>query len=188
MKQNRKIQKPPSVALQVVQWVLFFVLIAICYFIETSGSERKPLLLIPVALCIASHTEEISAMLTGMFCGLLLDSACGKLPGFNAMILVISCVLVSLLYRYFLRQKLMNMLILTAGCTFLEGYLNYLLYYALWDYEEVELIWEKILFPSCLMTIISTVIFYFLVKKIAETCGSHRVNQLEKTMLDLWQD
>ena len=185
---SNKLQKSNRLFLQVIQWVLFAVVIFICYLLETSGSSIKPLLLIPVSLCIASHTGEVQAMAIGTVCGLLLDLACGKLLGFNAFCLVIFSVLISLLYRYFLRQKLFNMIFLTAVCTLIQGYIDYLLYYAVWGYEDVSLIWQKIIFPSCLMTIASSVIFYFLIKKIAEKCGNHRINQLEKTILSDLQE
>ena len=185
---SNKFQKSNYLFLQTVQWILFAVIIGLCYLFETSGSSLKPLVLIPTALCIASHTGELQAMAVGTVCGLLLDLACGKLPGFNAFFLVIVCVLISLLYRYFLRQKLINMLFLTALCTLAQGCLDYVLYYAVWGYEDVFLIWQKIIFPSCLMTIASSVIFYFLIKKIAEKCRNRRINQLEKTILSDWQD
>lgn len=177
-------QKPNYILLQAVQWILFSLLILLSYLFETSGSYVKPLVLIPVSLSIASHTGELQAMTVGAVCGLLLDISCNKLPGFNGIILVIFSVLISLLYRYFLRQKLINLLLLTAICTLIQGYLDYLLYYAVWGLEDVELIWQKMIFPSCLMTIASSIIFYFLIKKIAGKCENHRINRLEKTMLN----
>ena len=185
---GNKLRKPDHLFLQILQWILFLIIISICYLAETSGSYLKPLLLLPLALCIASHTGELQAMAVGAVCGLLLDLACGKLLGFNAFLLVIGCVLVSLLYRYFLRQKLINMLLLTAVCALIQGGLDYVLYYALWGYEDVFLIWQKIIFPSCLMTIVSSVFFYFINKKIAETCGSRRINQLEKAIVSEYQE
>ena len=185
---SNRLRKQNRLFLQIVQWVLFAVVIGICYLAETSGSYHKPLMLLPVALCIASHTGELQAMTVGVVCGLLLDLACGKLLGFNAFLLVICCVLISLLYRYFLRQKLINMLLLTTACALIQSGLDYVLYYALWGYEDVFLIWQRIIFPSCLMTAGSSVIFYFIIKKIAVTCGSHRINQLEKMSISEYQE
>ena len=185
---SHKLQKSNHLVLQIIQWVIVVVLILFCYLLETSGSSVKPLLLIPLSLCIASHTGELQAMATGAVCGLLLDFACGKLLGFNAFLLVIFCVLISLLYRYFLRQKLLNMLFLTAVCTLIQGYIDYLLYYAVWGHEDVELIWQNVIFPSCLMTTASSLIFYLLIKKITEKCGNRRINKLEKTILSDLQE
>ncbi|MDE6087801.1 MAG: rod shape-determining protein MreD [Oscillospiraceae bacterium] len=178
--QNRKHRKRSYAVLQTIQWVLFAGLILLCYLFETSGSYHKPLVLIPAALCIASHTGEIQAMTVGAVCGLLLDLACGKLPGCNAILLVISCVIVSLLYRYLLKQKLLNMLFLLTICVVLQGFLDYVFYYAIWNYPDVELILKNVIIPCGIMTIVSGIVFYFVVKKIAESCQSHRIQKLEK--------
>ncbi len=168
---------------QFIQWILFALLMMICFTLETAGSFVKPLLLIPLALCISAHVGEIPAAAVGTFCGLLLDVACGKLVGCNAIGLVIVCVAVSLLHGYFLRNRFMNMLLITVVYTAVQGYLDFLLYYAIWGLEDVELIYTNIVLPSCIMTIISMIPIYLLVKKIAELCGSHRNYELEKTII-----
>ncbi|MBR6616557.1 MAG: rod shape-determining protein MreD, partial [Oscillospiraceae bacterium] len=100
--------------LQTLQWIIFSLLIVGAFVTATAGSFLKPMLLLPLALCISSHTGEIQATAVGMICGLLMDIACGKLLGYNAVWMVVSCVAVSLLYTYMLRQKLLNIVILTA--------------------------------------------------------------------------
>lgn len=183
-----KNQKKRYAMLQVKKWILFVFLIGFCYILETAGSYKKPLLLIPLALCIASHTGEVQAMSVGAVCGLLLDLACDKLIGFNAIFLVLGCTSVSLLYRYLLKQKLLNMLFLTTVFVLIQGFVDYIFYYVIWDYEGSELILQKYILPSCCMTIVSAVIFYFLIKKIAEKCGSHRIQKLEKMNLSTDSD
>ena len=75
------------------------------------------------------------------------------------------------------------MLLLTAVYTAIQGYLDFLLYYAIWGLEDVNLIYFNIFVPSGIMTIISMIPIYFIVKKIAESCGSHRSYELEKTII-----
>lgn len=179
----RRYRKKNYAVLQTVQWILFAGLILLCYLFETSGSYRKPLVLIPAALCISSHTGEVQAMMVGTICGLLLDLACGKLLGCNAIVLIIFCVMVSLLYRYLLKQKLLNMLFLITICAAVQGFVDYVFYYAIWNYPDVELILEHIIIPCGVMTVISGIVFYFAVRKIAEFCQSHRVQKLEKMNL-----
>ncbi|MBQ8724967.1 MAG: rod shape-determining protein MreD, partial [Oscillospiraceae bacterium] len=91
-----------------LRWIIYALIILFCYIFLTAGSFRKPLLLIPVALCISSYAREHTAVSTGIICGLLLDIACNKLFGFNALILMLMCAGVSLLYKYYLTHKLMN--------------------------------------------------------------------------------
>ncbi len=176
------------VFLQTVQWLLFALLIALAFLTSTAGSGLRPLLLIPLALCISSHTGEIQATAVGMISGLLLDIACGKLLGYHAVLMVVFCVGVSLLYNYLLRQKFINILFLTALCLLAEGYINYLFYYAIWGHEDVSLIYTKVILPASGLTLLSTALLYAPVKWIAEKCGSHRVQELEKTVLSAYHD
>lgn len=168
---------------QTIKWLAYVLVIFVCYLAETSGSYLKPLLLIPAALCIASHTGEIQAMAVGTICGLLLDLACGKLLGYNAVWLVVACVTVSLLHSYLLREKLLNMLLLTVVCTAVQGYLDFVFYYAIWGHEDVSLIYTRVILPSGMMTVAAAVPLYFLISWIARICGSKRKFELEKTVI-----
>ncbi len=183
-----KQERRKYIFLQMVQWTVFSLLILGAFLLATSGSFLKPMLLIPLALCISSHTGEIQATAVGMISGLLMDITCGKLLGYNAIWMVVSCVAVSLLYTYILRQKLLNILILTAACVLVQGYLDYLFYYAIWGYEDVVQIYTRTILPSSCLTLGSVLLFYVPLKWIAEKCGSHRVQELEKTIISAYRD
>ncbi len=178
-----KAQRRKYYALQTLQWLLFAVLIWLAFITSTAGSTLKPLLLIPLALCISSHTGEIQAMAVGMVCGLLLDISCGKLLGYNAVLLVICCVAVSLLYNYLLRQKLINILMLSAVCVLAQGYFDFLFYHAIWEHENVIMVYTDIILPSNGLTMLFTIPIYYLIKWIAKKCRNRRVHVLEKTKL-----
>ncbi len=42
----------------VVRWIFYFVVIVLCTAFQNAGDYVKPLLLIPVALCIASNVKQ----------------------------------------------------------------------------------------------------------------------------------
>lgn len=175
--------------LQTVQWVSFSLLIGLAFSASTAGSFRKPLLLLPLALCISSRTGEIQATAVGLVCGLLMDIAGGKLMGSNAVILICFCVPVSLLYQYILRHKLLNMLVLTAVCTAVQGYLDYLFYYAIWGHEDVSWIYMHQTLPAGLMTVASVLVLYYLIGWIAGRCGSgQNRKELEKNVLSAYRE
>lgn len=169
--------------LQTVQWLIFGLLAVLSYCIMTSGSSVKPLLLIPLALCISAHFGEIPAAAAGVVGGLLTDIACGKLLGYNAVWLVACCVMTSLLHSYYLRDKLLNILLLTAVCTAVQGYLDFMFYYAIWGHADVELIYMRIMLPSGIMTLVCTVPVWLIVRGICQKCGSRRSFELEKTIV-----
>lgn len=169
--------------MQTVQWVILGLLALLCYFLMTSGSFVKPLLLIPLALCVSAQVSEIQATAVGVAAGLLMDIACGKLLGYNAVWMVMCCVAVSLLHSYYLREKLLNILALTAVCTAVQGYLDFMFYYAIWGHENVSLVYMHVMLPSGIMTIIGTIPIWFLVRFLLRKCGSRRSFELEKTIV-----
>ena len=169
--------------LQTVQWFCFALTGLVFYCIMRSGSGVKPLLLIPLALCISAHVREIPATAVGVAGGLLTDIACGKLLGYNAVWLVICCVVSSLLHSFYLRGKLLNTLLLTAVCTAVQGYLDFMFYYAIWGHEDVSMIYTHIMLPSGMMTMICTIPIWFLVKWLCRLCGSKRTLELEKVIV-----
>lgn len=181
---NRHLTSRRYIVMQIVQWAVFLLLALVCYFLMTAGSGVKPLLLIPLALCIAAHVGEIPAAACGIVSGLLMDIACGKLLGYNAIWMVACCVTVSLLHSYYLREKLLNILLLTAVCTAVQGYMDFMLYYAVWGHENVSLIYSHITLPSGIMTLIGTIPVWLLVQWICRLCGSRRTLELEKTIVN----
>lgn len=174
--------------LQTVQWIIFGLLILAAFVLSTAGSHLKPLLLLSLALCISSHTGEIQATAIGMVCGFLTDIASGKLLGYNAVLFVVFCVAVSLLYNYILRQKMLNIVILTAVSVLIQGYLDYLFYYAIWGHEDVWLIYTNIILPASILTLLSSFCLYYPVKWIADKCGSRREQELEETRMSAYYD
>ena len=180
---NRSPEARRLAFLQTVQWFCFAFLALFFYCIMTSGSSVKPLLLIPLSLCISANVREIPAAAAGVAGGLLTDIACGKLLGYNAIWLVSCCVLTSLLHSYYLRGKLLNILLLTAFCTAVQGYLDFMFYYAIWEHEDVTLIYTHIMFHSGILTMVCTIPIWLLVQWLCRICGSRRTLELEKVIV-----
>lgn len=153
----------------ILKWILYALLIIISYVYMTSsiGHLNKPLFLIPIALCIAMRESEMTASIVGLICGLMLDSACGKVFGFNAFLLLILCMFTSLMFLYLLRQNIINIVLITIGATLIQGSLDFFFYYAIWGYENVGVIFWRSIFPSMIFTIISSGFIYLIIRFIA---------------------
>lgn len=166
-----------------VRIFLYAVIILLCCIFATSGSFRKPLLLIPVALCISSYAREHTAMITGIVCGFLLDIVCGKLPGFNALILCFMCIGVSLLYKHFLMHRLLSFMVLAAAGIFIQGVLDYFFFFAIWDYSNVSFIFNHQILPCCIYTLISALPVYVVIHNINRLLRPNTVRTIEETVL-----
>ncbi len=149
-----------------LRWVLYYILIFMCFIFMTSGTLLKPVLLIPAALCIAVGNNQIASAVTGAACGFLIDVCCNKLFGYNAVILTFFCILVSLSFELYLKNKFVNILIATAASALIMGWLDYKFYYEIWQYENVERILRTVTLPVWCYTVVSSVFIYLIIKLI----------------------
>lgn len=149
-----------------LRWILYYFLIFAGFIFMTSGSMKKPIILIPTAICIAVGNDQLASALTGAVCGFLIDVSCGKLFGYNAVILTAFCILSSLLFELYLKNKFINVLITSAAASFIMGWLDYKFYYEMWKYDNVETIFRTVTLPVWLYTVVSSIFAYLLVKLI----------------------
>lgn len=150
----------------IVRWILYYILIFLSFIIMTSGTMLKPVLLIPVALCIAVNNNQISSAFTGAVCGFLIDIAMGKLFGYNAVVLAFFCIVVSLAFELWLRYKFTNVMLITAVVSFILSWLDYKFYYEMWNYSDVELIFRDVTLPVWVYTVISSLFIALIIKLI----------------------
>ena len=149
-----------------VRWILYYLLILLFFTIMTSGTYTKPMLLVPAAICVAIGNDVMAAAVTGAVCGFLTDMACGRLFGYNAVLLTVFCVAASLIFELYLRNKFVNYLWITAVASFLQCWLDYKFYYEIWDYENVSRIFTRVSLKVWGLTVIASVVVYALYKLI----------------------
>lgn len=149
------------------RWGFYILIISISFIISTIGNGVKPLLLIPVAIGISINEEnEITAVITGILCGFLLDISCDRIFGYNAILLVCICVISALMFIHYLRVNIINFVLTVTIFSFLHDVLDYLFYYAIWDYENVRRIFFDYTLPSWLYTSMSSIIVYIFIRLI----------------------
>lgn len=149
-----------------LRWIIYYLIIFTSFIIMTSGSWKKPVLLVPVALCIAVNNDIMASAYTGAFCGLLIDVACGRLVGYNAVLLTVFCVASTLIFELYLRRKFISFTVIAAAASFLQCWLDYKFFYEIWGYENVERIFRNTTLKVWLYTVISSVFIYVLFKII----------------------
>lgn len=149
-----------------VRWVLYYILILLGFCMMTAGSWLKPVVLVPIALAIAAGNNIYGSVFTGAFCGLLIDVACGRLFGFNAVIMAVLCVICSLVYQLWLKNRFINYLWTTALFSYIQCRLDYEFYYKIWRYADVENIFVHTTLRVWAYTVISAVFVWLLIKLI----------------------
>ncbi len=158
-----------------IKWGIYIVLLLIFYCLQTAPSlwtihHIKPVLLIPLAVCISLFEGEIGSAVFGLLTGFLWDFASGKVFGFYGMVLMICCLLAALLSMYLVRVNLMNALFIVAAVSLICNIWNFLFYYLIWGYRDVWLSFVQLLFSSLYTTVFALPIFY-LTRLIATKCN-----------------
>lgn len=143
-----------------IRWILYVLFIFLAFVTANGGDFIKPLLLIPVALCIASVSGTVVSGGIGILCGLLLDISCGTLPGYHGILLFLICLFTSRLYDRFLLQRFWNMMFLTAAVSFVVTGLDFVFQYAIWGYDNVFRLYLHHQLPCLGYTVLSSVVIY----------------------------
>ena len=149
-----------------LRWLLYYLLIFLSFIIMTSGTLYKPILLVPLAIAISINNNIYGSAVTGAFCGFLIDICCGKLFGYNAVILAFFCILTNLVFELYLKNRFINYLMITAVVSYIQCWLDYKFYYQIWDYENVGRIFVKVSLRVWAYTVISAFFMYLLVKLV----------------------
>ena len=149
-----------------LRWLIYYIIIFGCFIYMTSGTWLKPIILIPVALCISVNNNQYASVLTGALCGFLIDISCGKLFGYNAVLLAFFCIVASLVFELYLRYKFINFMMLSAVVSYIQCVLDYHFYYKMWKYEGVERIFTRYSLKIWIYTVISAVIVFLIFRLV----------------------
>ncbi|MGN1107262.1 MAG: rod shape-determining protein MreD [Huintestinicola sp.] len=184
---NIELKKKKERRNYIVRHALFVLLMAFCYVfissVNTGGA--LPVLLIPCAVCYAVREAPFDSVLYGCVCGLLLDSASGTLTGFNALILMWSCLMISLLFHYVLRRHILNFLWLDMAVIVIQSMLHYLFFYFLWEFDPSGLVFRKIFIPEIIWTNIWGIVLYWLTGIISRGFGTVTEHYIEEKSEDI---
>ncbi len=164
-----------------IKWVIFSVIIILAFIFSTTGNNHfaKPLLLIPIVVCISIDENELISGIIGAVCGLLIDMSCGRLLGFNAILIMVCAVSSCLCFRHLMRKNFLNAMALTAIIAIIQGVFDLLFYYVMWNTQGYMIVLNKITIPSVIFTVISSLIIYFLFKKIVSLFAEREIVVLE---------
>ncbi|MDE6782025.1 MAG: hypothetical protein K2J40_11315 [Ruminococcus sp.] len=149
-----------------LRWLMYYVMIFSEFIFMASGTWRKPLMLIPTALYIAVNNNIYASAVTGAICGFLIDVSCDKLFGYNAVLLTVSCMMISLLFEFYLRDKFVSFLFISAVVSYIQCWLDYKFYYEIWNYDNIKMLFTEHTLKIWAYTVISSVFVYLVLKII----------------------
>ncbi|MDE6763770.1 MAG: hypothetical protein K2J73_08840 [Oscillospiraceae bacterium] len=174
----------------VIRWILYILLTVISYIYMTTAPQkllmlRTPLFIIPMAMCVAMFEEPFDSAIMGCTAGLLLDTAQGTLIGLSGIIMLWCCLGASLLFHFFMRRHIINIIALNAAAVFAQGIIHYFFYYAIWEYDSAGKIFTHEFLPVMTGTIIAVIPFFFIVRFLSRRFGIIDESYIEEKSDDI---
>lgn len=125
-----------------LRWGSYTVLLLLAAVLETIPGfmnlfEIKPLFILPLALAVSVHEDELNAAFFGTACGLVWDWTAARYAGGFALELAAVCLLISLLTRVFLQIGLFNFCLITAGCCLVVCSLDFVFNFIMVGYGHI---------------------------------------------------
>lgn len=169
---------------QILKWLCYYLALFVMYaamvnnplsfasqnhgFLSSAG---QPVIILPLCAAVAMFEKEVSSAIFGMFGGLLLDMAAGSLFGFNAALLMLCCMLVSLLSTNLVRTNIVNGVFFTAACALFAGFMDYIFNYRVWGNSAageggLAVVMSRVIIPSYGGCIIASPLMYLPVSAL----------------------
>lgn len=166
---KRKKEKRNSV----IRWIIYMLILVVSYvYMTTTAFHFKAVLLvIPAAMCVAMFEEPFDAAVCGCVAGLLLDTAQGTLVGLSGIVMLWCCLITSLLFHFFMRRHIVNIIMLGAAAVLIQGLIHYFCYYAIWGYDTSGKIFLREFLPVMLYTEAAVLPMYFIIRFLVERFG-----------------
>ncbi len=107
------------------RYLLYALIIFLAHILQNTVpvfpeiASVRPILLIPVAVCIAMFEGEIVGAGAGILAGILWDTVTVTADGYVALYLMLACAVCGVLLRVFMRNNIVTYLIMCSGIIFI---------------------------------------------------------------------
>lgn len=134
-------------------------------FFPESASVR-PILLIPVAICIAMFEGELVGAVAGIFAGVLWDTVTVTADGYNALYLMIACAVCGVLLRIFMRNNIITYFIMNSSIMFIYLVSYVLFFITARGIDGGGQVFLRYYLPMGVYSFILTPLWYYLIRTV----------------------
>lgn len=120
----------------------------------------RPLLVVPLTVCIAMFVGPVGGAAAGIACGILWDLYAARLLGFNALLLLATGCICGLLITLLMRNNLLTALLLSAAALLFVGLMNWLCHTVLLQEPEAGFILLRRVLPTLGYSFVLTPLLY----------------------------
>jgi rod shape-determining protein MreD len=153
----------------VLRWLFYSLILLLFYTVMHGGFFRgwQPVLIIPLAIAVSMHERETGSAIFGIFCGLLIDTACGNLLGMSAVWLMPCALAASLLVMNLMRANFINHIWMSSAVCLIMAFMEYFFVYVIWDTPNSGIILRSLVIPSYVSAVVLSPGVYFLVRLVS---------------------
>lgn len=142
--------------------LLIFVLMQTPGFFAINGI--KPLLLIPLVVCISIFEKELAGGIFAILTGLVWATSSTFIFGIHSIILFICCVFCGVMTTYYLQTTLLTSLVLCSASNIFYFLVEFYFRYYIWNPTGLLKLVTSVFIPTFIYTIVTTPLFYYLIK------------------------
>ncbi len=154
------------------RYLLYALIIFLAHILQNAVpifpeiASARPILLIPVAVCIAMFEGEIIGAGAGLLAGVLWDTVTVTADGYVALYLMLACAVCGVLLRVFMRNNIVTYLIMNSGIIFIYIVTYVLFFISARGIDGAGQIFLRYYIPMGLYSFILTPLWYYLIRTI----------------------
>lgn len=175
---KRAYQPMQRLSRRYLKWAVYGAAILLAVILQSlprlfpSVGGARPILVIPVVVCIAMFEGPIGGAAAGIAGGILWDLFSDRLLGFNALLLLFICCACGLMAQLLIRNNLLSSLLMTAAALFSQGILDWFFNVLLLSKSEPLYTLLHLTLPNMLYSFLLTPILYFIIYALARKLRS----------------
>ena len=128
---------------RLLKFTVYAVIVFAAYIIQTTPNLLdffgiKPLLVLPMCICLAVFEGEFEGGVFGFIVGLFVDSTSETVFGFNSLVFLVLSVSAGLLAIYVFRRSTMNVMLLCLFAVFIRALLEFFFAFVIYGYPNLE--------------------------------------------------
>ncbi|MDR2656045.1 MAG: hypothetical protein LBC56_08305 [Oscillospiraceae bacterium] len=157
----------------VLKWLVYSIIMILSYVLMVTpgfltGGYSRPMLLIPLTVCISMFEGEFAGGLFAAAAGIFWDTGSDAFMGFHALILFVCCIGCGLLIQLLLKKRMLSAFLLCAAVSVIYSGLYFFFYFGIWPHSGAVLarlfLWDFV--PIIIYTFLCTPLYFYLVRFI----------------------
>ncbi|MCI8497647.1 MAG: rod shape-determining protein MreD [Clostridiales bacterium] len=164
----------PETKRNIFKWAVYLALVFVVSILQMTPNlfpavfGARPVLLIPLTVCIAMFEGEAAGMTCGIVGGLLWDATGSRLIGFNSILMLLFALACAMLIEYLMSRRLVTAMLFCSSALVLWQLIDWLCFHVLPGYGSAGYTLLVTGLPVVGYSFLFVFPFYFLVRWMSE--------------------